>query len=108
MDSGEADYRAGRAGVGASANAMEQGVPLPGDDANVATEGGRYYTQTPSPALQAVKKNINHISGLNLGLRVAAFVLSVIAFSLMASADQNGAVFSTFTSYRSEFRKRFS
>jgi hypothetical protein len=67
-----------------------------------AMEQGRAngsYPAEGSPALVAVKKNINHISGLNLGLRVAEFVLSVIAFSLMASADQNGAVFNNFTSY---------
>lgn len=74
--------------------AMEQGVP----GENGAPEA-RYYTHTPSPALQAVKKNMNHISGVNLGLRVSELVLSVIAFSLMASADQNGAVFSNFTAY---------
>lgn len=90
----EAEHRAdGAMGV------MEQGA-VPGGDAAAVAPEGRYYTQTPSPALQAVKKNINHISGLNLGLRMAEFVLSVIAFSLMASADQNGAVFSNFTSYR--------
>ena len=71
-----------------SASAMEQGSPAP------------YYNHTPSPALQAVKKNLNHMNGLNLGLRIAEFLLSVIAFSVMASANENGAVFSTFTTYR--------
>lgn len=71
-----------------SASGMEQGSPAP------------YYNHTPSPALQAVKKNLNHMNGLNLGLRIAEFLLSVIAFSVMASANENGAVFSTFTTYR--------
>lgn len=71
-----------------SASGMEQGSPAP------------YYNHTPSPALQAVKKNLNHMNGLNLGLRIAEFFLSVIAFSVMASANENGAVFSTFTTYR--------
>lgn len=78
--------------------AMEQGVP--GENGAAVAPEARYYTHTPSPALQAVKKNMNHISGVNLGLRVSELVLSVIAFSLMASADQNGAVFSNFTAYR--------
>ena len=80
---------------GEAEGAMEQGVPAGGGAAE-----GRYYTATPSPALQAVKRNINHISGVNLGLRVAEFVLSVIAFCSMAAANQNGAVFSNFTAYR--------
>ncbi|KAG0590106.1 hypothetical protein M758_1G070700 [Ceratodon purpureus] len=93
MHSGEPEHGVG----GAGAEGMEQGVPG-GSGAAVAPEG-RYYAHTPSPGLQAVKKNINHISGVNLGLRVSEFVLSVIAFSLMAAADQNGAVFNNFTSY---------
>jgi len=97
MYSGEPNYKVEEAGaMPPSPEAMEQGAP--------GANGAGYYTQTPSPALQAVKKNINHISGLNLGLRVSEFVLSVIAFSLMAGADQNGAVFNNFTSYRSECR----
>lgn len=97
MHSGEPDYKAEGAGaIPPSPEAMEHG-------ANGAAEG-RHYTATPSPALQAVRKNMNHISGLNLGLRVSEFVLSIIAFSLMASASQNGAVFNNFTSYRSESR----
>ncbi|XP_024381122.1 CASP-like protein UU5 [Physcomitrium patens] len=84
-------------GGGKIQDAMEQGAPG-ASSAAVVPEGG-HYTQTPSPAFQAVKKNINHMSAFSLGLRVAEFVLSVIAFSLMASADQNGAVYSTFTSY---------
>lgn len=71
-----------------SASGMEQGSPAP------------YYHHTPSPALLAVKRNLNHMNGLNLGLRIAEFILSVIAFSVMASANENGAVFSTFTTYR--------
>lgn len=71
------------------AGAMEQG-----------RANGSYPAGGSPAAFVAVKKNINHISGLNLGLRVAEFILSVIAFSLMASADQNGAVFNNFTSYR--------
>jgi len=92
MYSGEPDDRAEGAGsVPPFAGAMEGGAP--------GVNGAGYYTQTPSPALRAVKKNINHISGLNLGLRVTEFVLSVLAFSLMASANQNGAVYNNFTSY---------
>nr|PNR26645.1 hypothetical protein PHYPA_030126 [Physcomitrium patens] len=52
-----------------------------------------------SPERHAVKKNINYMLSLSLGLRVLEFILNIIAFSFMASTKQKNVIYSFFILY---------